>query len=206
MIKNYLKNTWEGLYTVLVGMKITWKHLFVPSVTLQYPEERAKLPERARNRLFVNINDCIGCMQCATACPVNCIDIETVKRTPEDAPEETSNGKKKALWVTKFEIDTAKCCFCQLCVFPCPTECIQMTDVYEYSEWDRDSLVYTYSNMTLEDINIKQLNFEKFQAEKEAKKIAMAKAKAEAAAKKKAEEEKAKLEEKPSDDKKEEEN
>ncbi len=203
MIKNYLKNTWEGIYTVLVGMKITWKHLFVPAVTIQYPDERLKLPERARNRLFVNINDCIGCMQCATACPVNCIDIETVKRTPEDGAAETSNGKKKMLWVTKFEIDTAKCCFCQLCVFPCPTECIQMTDVYEYSEFERDSLVYTYSNMTQEDIDIKKLNFEKLQAEKEAKKIAAAKAKAEAAAKK-AEEEKNASEEKPSDDKKEE--
>ena len=198
MIKNYLKNTWEGLFTILVGMKITWKHLFVPSVTLQYPEERAKLPERVRNRLYVNINDCIGCMQCATACPVNCIDIETIKATPTDTPGVTSNGKKKALWVTKFEIDTAKCCYCQLCVFPCPTECIVMTDVYEYSEWDRDSLIYSYSNLTPKDIDIKQLSFNKFQAEKEAKKIAMAKAKA--VAKKKAEEEKTKLEEKSSDD------
>lgn len=197
MIKNYLKNTWDGLYTVLVGLKITWKHLFVPSVTLQYPEERAKLPERTRNRLFVNINDCIGCMQCATACPVNCIDIETIKGSPTDMPGETSKGKKKALWVTKFEIDIAKCCFCQLCVFPCPTECIEMTDIYEYSEWDRDNLIYTYSNLTVEDINIKQLNFDKFQAEKEA----MAKAKAEAATKK-AEEEKIKSEKKTSDDEK----
>ncbi|MCF6270322.1 MAG: NADH-quinone oxidoreductase subunit I [Melioribacteraceae bacterium] len=201
MVKNYLKNTWDGLFTILIGMKITWKHLFVPAVTLQYPEERAKLPERTRNRLYVNINDCIGCMQCVTACPVNCIDIETIKGTPIDPPGETSNGKKKALWVTKFEIDTAKCCFCQLCVFPCPTECIVMTDVYEYSEWDRDNLIYAYSNLTVEDIKEKQLNFDKFQAEKEAKKIAMAKAKAEAAAKKKAEEE-TKSEEKSSDDEK----
>ncbi len=184
MIKNYLKNTWDGLFTILIGMKITWKHLFVPSVTLQYPEERAKLPERTRNRLYVNINDCIGCMQCVTACPVNCIDIETIKSTPADPPGLTSNGKKKALWVTKFEIDTAKCCFCQLCVFPCPTECIVMTDVYEYSEWDRDKLIYAYSNLTVEDIKEKQISFDKFQAEKEAKKLEMAKAKAEAAAKK----------------------
>ena len=107
MIKNYLKNTWEGLYTVLVGMKITWKHLFVPSVTLQYPEERAKLPERARNRLFVNINDCIGCMQCATACPVNCIDIETVKRTPEDAPEEIASVLESLLH-EEFDDETTR--------------------------------------------------------------------------------------------------
>lgn len=192
MIKQYFRNTWEGLYTILVGMKITWKHLFVPSVTLQYPEERAKLPERTRNRLFLNINDCIGCMQCATACPVNCIDVQTVKGTPTDMPGETSGGKKKALWVTKFEIDIAKCCFCQLCVTPCPTESIYMTDTFEYSEFKRDDLIYNFANLSEAEIKEKQDSFDKFQAEKEAKKIAAAKAKAE--------EEKIKSEEKPSDD------
>jgi NADH-quinone oxidoreductase subunit I len=201
MIKNYLKNTWEALYTIFVGMKITWKHLFVPAVTIQYPDVKVKLPERARNRLFVNINDCIGCKQCATACPVNCINIETVKAVPTDMPSETSNGKKKVLWVTKFEIDEAKCCFCQLCVFPCPTECIQMTPVYEYSEFDRDKLVYNFANLTPEEIDIKKLNLEKFEEEKAAKKAAAAKAKAEAEAKKAAEE-KAKTEEKPSENNK----
>jgi len=201
MIKNYFKNTWEGLYTILIGMKITWKHLFVPSVTLQYPEERAKLPERARNRLFLNYNDCIGCMQCAAACPVNCIEIETVKGIPTDMPDPTSKGQKKALWVTKFDIDEGKCCFCQLCVAPCPTEAIYMTDIYEYSEFDRDNLVYNFASLTKEEVQQKQDNFDKFQAEKEAQKLEAAKAKAEADAKKAAEE-KAKLEVKPSNDEK----
>ncbi|MEN8192074.1 MAG: 4Fe-4S binding protein [Bacteroidota bacterium] len=160
----------------------------MPAVTIQYPEERVPMVERARNRLFVNINDCIGCGQCATACPVDCIDIETVKSVPPDDLGLTSNGKKKMLWVTKFDIDIAKCCFCQLCVFPCPTECIQMTDVYEFSEFKRDELVYHFANLSDGEIKEKQDNFEKFQAEKEAQKLAAAKAKAEAAAKKAAEE------------------
>ncbi len=195
MIKNYLKNTWEGLYTILIGMKVTWKHLFVPAVTIQYPDERVPMPERARNRLYVNIDDCIGCRQCETACPVDCIEIDTVKAIPTDNVGVTSNGKKKALWVTKFEIDIAKCCYCQLCVFPCPTECIQMTDVYEFSEFDRNDLVYNFANLTESEIKEKTEKFEKFQAEKEAQKLAAAKAKAEAAAKKKAEEEEKKTEE-----------
>ena len=184
MLKNYLKNTWEGLFTILIGMKVTWKHLFVPAVTIQYPEERVPMVERARNRLFVNMDDCIGCKQCETACPVNCIEIETVKAIPTDGGRITSNGKKKALWVTKFEIDIAKCCYCQLCVFPCPTECIVMTDVYEFSEFDRDDLNYNFASLTDTEVKEKKENFEKFQAEKEAQKIAAAKAKAEAAAKK----------------------
>ncbi len=189
-MRQYLKNTWEGIWTIIIGMKITFKHLFVPSVTIQYPDQKVPLPERVRNRLYVNMDDCIGCDQCARACPVNCIDIETVKSTPGENLGQTSNGKKKALWVTKFDIDIAKCCYCQLCVFPCPTDCIYMTDVYEFSEFKRNELIYNFSTMQPGEVEEKKDNFEKFQAEKEAQKAAAAKAKAEAAAKAKAEKEK----------------
>ncbi|MBN1302344.1 MAG: NADH-quinone oxidoreductase subunit I [Melioribacteraceae bacterium] len=182
-MKQYLKNTWEGIWTVLIGMKITFKHLFVPAVTIQYPDVKVPLPERVRNRLYVNMDDCIGCDQCARACPVSCIEIETVKSLPTEDLGKTSNGKKKALWVTKFNIDFAKCCYCQLCVFPCPTECIYMTDIYEFSEFKREGLLYNFSTLTHEEVLEKKANFEKFQAEKEAQKAAEAKAKAEVAAK-----------------------
>lgn len=186
-MKQYFKNTWEGLYTVFVGMIITFKHLFVPSVTIQYPSVKVPLPERVRNRLYVNMDDCIGCDQCARACPVNCITIETVKSLPEEDLGKTSNGKKKALWVTKFDIDIAKCCYCQLCVFPCPTECIYMTDVYEFAEFERNNLIFNFATLTAEEAEEKKINYEKMMAEKEAQKAAAAKAKAEAAAKTKKE-------------------
>jgi len=176
-MKNYLLNTWQSLYTVFVGMKITLKHLFTPPVTIQYPEVKVPLPERVRNRLYVNMDDCIGCDQCARACPVNCIEIETIKSIPGEDLGTTSNGKKKALWVTKFDIDFAKCCYCQLCVFPCPTECIYMTDVYEFSEFKRNDLVYKFATLTEEEAAEKKINFEKFTAEKEAQKAAAAKQK-----------------------------
>lgn len=182
-MKEYLKNTWLGIWTVLVGMKITFKHLFTPSVTIQYPDVKVALPDRVRNRLYVNMDDCIGCDQCARACPVECIEIETVKSLPTEDLGKTSNGKKKALWVTTFNIDIAKCCYCQLCVFPCPTECIYMTDSYEFSEYDRNDLVYKFATLTPTEIEEKKANFEEFQAQKEAEKAAAAKAKAEAAAK-----------------------
>lgn len=182
-MKQYFKNTWDGIYTVLVGMKITLRHMFVPSVTIQYPDVKVPLPERARNRLYVNMDDCIGCDQCARACPVDCIEIETVKSLPTEDLGRTSNDKKKALWVTRFDIDIAKCCYCSLCVYPCPTECIYMTDVYEFSEYQRQDLVYSFATLTPDETEEKKLNFEKFTAEKEAAKAAAEAAKAAAAAK-----------------------
>jgi NADH-quinone oxidoreductase subunit I len=189
-MKQYLKNTWEGIWTVLVGMKITFKHLFVPSVTIQYPDVKLPLPERVRNRLYVNMDDCIGCDQCARACPVDCITIETVKSLPAEDLGKTSNGKKKALWVTQFDIDIAKCCYCQLCVFPCPTECIYMTDVYEFAEFERSNLIYNFATLNAQEAEEKKANYEKYMAEKEAEKAAAVKAKAEAAQKKSTDSEK----------------
>lgn len=157
-MKEYFKNIYLAIYTVFVGLKITLRHLFIPSVTIQYPEERPVLPTRERNRLYVNMDDCIGCDQCARACPVNCIEIETAKVVPPDDLGKTSNGKKKALWVTKFEIDFAKCCYCQLCVFPCPTDCIYMTDVFEFSDSNRHNLKFSFATMTHTEIDrVKQL-------------------------------------------------
>ena len=180
-MKQYFKNTFDALWTVAVGMKVTFKHLFVPSVTIQYPSVKPVMPERARNRLFVNMDDCIGCDQCARACPVNCIDIKTIKATPTDSPGLTSQGKKKALWVTTFDIDIAKCCFCSLCVYPCPTECIEMTKVYEFAEFERDDLIYNFATLSNSDIEDKQKKFDVFMVEKEAAKAAAAKVKAEKA-------------------------
>ncbi len=191
-MKQYLGNVINALMTILIGMKVTFKHLFVPAVTIQYPTVKPELPERERNRLYVNMDDCIGCDQCARACPVDCIEIETVKSLPTEDLGKTSNGKRKALWVTKFNIDIGKCCFCQLCVFPCPTECIYMTDVYEFSEYERNNLVYNFITLTPQEVEEKKSNYAKFEEEKAAQKAAAAKKAAEekaaAAAKKESEE------------------
>ena len=179
-MKAYFNNIYLALSTIFIGMKVTFKHLFVPAVTIQYPDVKPQLPSRERNRLYVNMDDCIGCDQCARACPVNCIEIETVKSIPGEDLGQTSNGKRKALWVTKFDIDIAKCCYCQLCVFPCPTDCIYMTDVYEFSEFERSNLIYDYVTLTEEERKEKKINYEKLMAEKAAQKEAESKAKEQA--------------------------
>jgi NADH-quinone oxidoreductase subunit I len=180
----YFRDIFQSVWTILVGMKVTFSHLFTPAVTIQYPDVRLKLPERARNRLYVNMDDCIGCFQCDMACPVDCFKIETVKALPTEDLGMTSTGQKKRLWVPTFDIDIAKCCYCGLCVYPCPTECIKMTDVYEFSETNRQDLIYNYATVTQAealDIRARAAEFEKEQAAKKAAAAAAA-AKAKAAA------------------------
>jgi NADH-quinone oxidoreductase subunit I len=183
-MSQYFKDIFQSVWTILVGMKVTFRHLFTPAVTIQYPDVRLKLPERARNRLYVNMDDCIGCFQCDMACPVDCFKIETVKGLPTEDLGMTSTGQKKRLWVPTFDIDIAKCCYCGLCVYPCPTECIKMTDVYEFSETNRHALIYNYATVTAAEaveIRRRAAEFEKEQAAKKAAAAAAA-AKAKAAA------------------------
>ncbi len=165
-MKQYFVDIFKSIWTVLIGMRITFSHLFVPAVTIQYPTVKKTLPERARNRLYVNMDDCIGCLQCSNACPVNCIDIETVKSLPTEDLGLTSKGTKKRLYVTEFKIDIGKCCYCGLCVPPCPTECIFMTDTYEFSEYKRHDLIYNFCTMTEEEIA--RVKTQAAEAEKEA--------------------------------------
>jgi NADH-quinone oxidoreductase subunit I len=181
-VGTYFYSIFHSLYTVVVGMKITIKHLFTRSATVQYPTVKMKIPERARNRLYVNIDDCIGCDQCSMACPVDCITIDTIKSTPDVDLGLTSKNTKKRLYVPRFDIDIAKCCYCGLCVWPCPTDCIVMTDVYEFSEYDRKNLIYSFSNMTADEIAGAKERLKKYDEEQAAKKAAIAAAAAEKAA------------------------
>ena len=185
-MNSYFDNIQKAVTSISKGLTITFAHFFKPSVTIQYPEQRVVLPERERNRLFVNIDDCIGCDQCSKACPVSCITIDTIKAVPGDIVGKTgvtSQGRKKALFVPTFKIDFAKCCFCGLCVYPCPTDCIYMTDFYEYSVYKRDDLVYEFTDMLPEQAAEKRAKLAEYQEEQARKKEEAAKLAAEEKAK-----------------------
>lgn len=173
--------------TILDSMAVSVRGLFRKPVTLQYPQEKFVLPPRARAQLHVNIDDCIGCDQCARACPVDCIYIDTVKAPASEDLGKTATGHRKKLWVTRFDIDMGKCCYCALCTYPCPTECIFMTRSYENAVYDRSDLVYHYSTISPEQAAVYREVAAKAEAEEAAAKAAAAKAKAEAAAKAKGE-------------------
>jgi NADH-quinone oxidoreductase subunit I len=141
----WLADIWEGFYTVLVGMKITWRHLFVDKVTLHYPEEKWTLPPKSRMRLFMKYEDCIGCGQCARACPVDCIYIKTDKRAPTAPAIWAADGTPIKLDTKVFDIDMSLCCYCNLCTYPCPTNCIYMTPEYEFAVTDLTSHLYHFA-------------------------------------------------------------
>ncbi|PYQ22530.1 MAG: hypothetical protein DMF81_11770 [Acidobacteria bacterium] len=142
---SWVRDVWEGFSTVLVGMNITWRHLFVKKVTLHYPEEKWQLPPRSRMRLFMKYEDCIGCGQCARACPVDCIYIKTEKRPGTAQSIYAADGTPIKLDVHVFDIDMSLCCYCNLCTYPCPTNCIYMTPEYEFASTQLTNHLYHFA-------------------------------------------------------------
>jgi len=185
-----MNKTLKGIKTTLKGLSITLKHLFashkkrelVPASdsnyfkqlegtnTIQYPKQQLPVPEVGRYQLDVEIDDCIVCDLCAKVCPVNCIDIESIKAT--EAIGQTSDGTTKRLYAAKFDIDMAKCMYCGLCTIVCPTECIVMTNQYDKSVFQLSDLNYEFSDMSPEMAAQKRREFDQQQAERQAAKLA----------------------------------
>ena len=176
-MQTYFKNIYQGVKSLVIGMKVTWKHFYRKKelvATLQYPHETWPIPEKnigfeendynlIRSRLLVDIDDCIGCLQCERACPVDCIKIDTIK-PPKGSEFDcgiTSNDTQKKMIVSRFTIDMAECCYCNLCAYPCPEECIYMVGGpnshkhemdYEFGKYERDGLLYEFADASEEDI------------------------------------------------------
>ncbi len=180
----YFRNIYTAISTILIGMSVTWKRMFHRAVTIQYPHERMVVPKGSRNQLLNVIDECTGCKQCERACPVQCIKVETIGTFEGEDLGVTSDGSKKRLHVTVFDIDMAKCCYCGLCTVPCPTEAIVMTDKYEYGAYNRDDLLFQFATYSEDEVAELRRKNDIRVKEKEAKKLAAAKAKAAAEAKK----------------------
>jgi NADH-quinone oxidoreductase subunit I len=160
---------------VTVSDRNYFKQLEHGTNTIQYPKQQLPVPEVGRYQLDVEMDDCIVCDLCAKVCPVNCIDIESIKAT--EAIGQTSDGTTKRLYAAKFDIDMAKCMYCALCTIVCPTECITMTNQYDKTVFQLSDLVYQFSDMTPEDAAEKRALFDKQQTEKQAAKLAAMKQK-----------------------------
>lgn len=140
------------------------------TTTIQYPHQKLPLPDVSRYQLDVEMDDCIVCDLCAKICPVDCIEIESIKST--EAIGKTSDGTTKRLYAAKFDIDMAKCMYCGLCTVVCPTECIIMTDKYDRSMATLNEMIYKFSDMTAAEAEEKRIALEKQNAERLAAKQA----------------------------------
>ncbi|MDR2845009.1 MAG: 4Fe-4S dicluster domain-containing protein [Puniceicoccales bacterium] len=119
---------------ILKGLYVTAKNLvgsyYDPErlTTIQYPEEKAHIPENYRNYPFLVFDGtdalaglrCTACKMCEKECPPQCIyivserDLATKKTRPK-----------------VFDLDISVCMGCGICVEVCPFESIKMDQHFE---------------------------------------------------------------------------
>ena len=87
--------------------------------------------------------------------PVQCIYIKADKRDPKATPIFAANGQPIKLDVTVFDIDMSLCCYCNLCTYPCPTNCIYMTPEYEFATTDLTNHLYHFAKTNAKFLTVK---------------------------------------------------
>jgi NADH-quinone oxidoreductase chain I len=123
------------LYEIFHGMWMTFKYMFKPRATINYPYEKGPLSARFRGehalrRYTSGEERCIACKLCEAICPAQAITIEA---------EERADGSRRT---TRYDIDMTKCIYCGLCQEACPVDAIVEGPNFEYSTFTHEELFY----------------------------------------------------------------
>jgi len=127
----------EKLYLpeIFKGLLYTFKQMFAPTFTLNYPEEKWDPPSIFRGRPVLVEDDgqerCVSCGLCARACPPLAISMQA-----------SENEDPKERYPEKFEINMLRCIYCGFCEEVCPEEAIVMSQDYDIVFESREDAVY----------------------------------------------------------------
>ena len=129
---------WEKIYIpeIFKGLSLTFRALFRPKFTMQYPEEKFIPPASYRGRpVLVQEGNgeerCVACGLCSRVCPALAIEVQAA---------ETEREKER--YPVKFEINMLRCIFCGFCEEVCPEEAIIMSKDYELAFSNREDAIY----------------------------------------------------------------
>ena len=129
------------MFDEVKGFAVTFKRMFMPKITIEYPDEKRELAPRFRGLPSLRSDPesgealCVACGLCARICPTSCLEMHVV-------PSEEGDRE-----LGEFILRAGLCMFCGLCAQVCPVDAIAMSGEYELSVMDRDGMIYTKTEL-----------------------------------------------------------
>ena len=134
---SFIEQSTKSLFLseLVKGMTITFRQIFKPKATVNYPYERGPISARFRGehalRRYPNGEErCIACKLCEAICPAQAITIEAEPR---------ADGSRRT---TRYDIDMVKCIYCGFCEEACPVDAIVEGPNFEFAAETREELLY----------------------------------------------------------------
>ena len=127
------------LPAIVTGLQTTVRHMFMPKVTVEFPEQEPILPPNYRGVHRLNRDEqgrvkCVACYMCSTACPAHCIDIVSAP-----APAQWKDREK---YPEVFVIDELRCIYCGMCEQACPVDAIELTTLFDLTGLSREEMMF----------------------------------------------------------------
>ncbi len=123
----------------LVGFGTTFKYMFRPSVTVNYPEQKVPMSPKWRGKQVLmrdeaGLEKCVACGLCAVACPADAIYLE--------AAENDGSVMAGPRYAVTYQIHKTRCIFCGFCEEACPVSAIFMGKDYELAVYSKNDFVW----------------------------------------------------------------
>ena len=136
---------------IVGGLWLTFKQMFQPKFTRQYPEEKWTPPTAFRGRPVLvqaenGVERCVACGLCSRVCPALAIEV-LANETPT---------LEKERYPVKFEINMLRCIFCGFCEEVCPEEAIVMSDEYIMTFTSQEEAVFGKDKLLMSEKRLKR--------------------------------------------------
>ncbi len=135
MLKRILENTGA----LITGFATTFKYMFKPAVTINYPDQKVPMFPKWRGKQVLmrdeaGLEKCVACGLCAVACPADAIYLE--------AAENDGTVMAGPRYAITYQIHKTRCIFCGYCEEACPVSAIFMGKDYELAVYNKSDFIW----------------------------------------------------------------
>ena len=129
---------------LLQGLATTFRHMFKPKVTVNYPEQKIPVFPKYRGKQVLmrdenGLEKCVACGLCSVACPADAIYLE--------AAENDGTVMAGPRYAKIYQIHKTRCIFCGYCEEACPVSAIFMGKDYELAVYSKDDFIWDKTDL-----------------------------------------------------------